>query len=172
MLENSLDHHLVAPEPAPLYMGELPRDWSEVPARVVFNLCGVYPWGEPFGRVVLALPMLDALDSDLMPSREDIERFVDVAHLYASSEPTYWHCHAGLNRSGLVVATYLHRHRGMRIGDAIERLRTARSPMVLCNSTFEGRLREWYGDPDEQDYEPFDMERWIVERTGGKTDWK
>lgn len=172
MLETSLDHTLVHESPAPLYMGELPRDWAEIPTRVVMNLCGVYPWGEPFGRVVLALPMLDALDEGLMPSRKDIERFVDAAHSYAESEPTYWHCHAGLNRSGLAVATYLHRHRGMRISDILDKLRGARSPMVLCNSTFEGRLREWYGDADEQDFEPFDMERWVQERTGGKSDWR
>lgn len=172
MLEAALDHHLVSPDPAPLFMGELPRDWSEIPARVVMNLCGVYPWGEPFGRVVLAMPMLDALDAGLMPGRADVERYVDAAHGYAQSEPTYWHCHAGLNRSGLVVATYLHRHRGMRISAAIDHMRGVRSPMVLCNSTFEKRLREWYGDDDEQEFKPFDMEKWILERTGGRTDWK
>lgn len=171
MLDASLDHNLVSSDPAPLYMGELPRDWSEIPARVVFNLCGVYPWGEPFGRVVLALPMLDALDQGLMPSRADLERFVDAAHGFAQVEPTYWHCHAGLNRSGLAVAVYLHRHRGMRISDVINHLRAARSPMVLCNSTFEGKLREWYGAPDEQQFQPFDMERWFQERTGGKKEW-
>lgn len=172
MLETSLDYNLVSEEPVPMWMGELPRDWAEIPARVVFNLCGVYPWGEPFGRVVLALPMLDALDPSLMPARQDLERFVDAAHAYAANEPTYWHCHAGLNRSGLAVATYLHRHRGMKIGDVIQRLRGARSPMVLCNSTFEARLREWYGGPDEQEFEPFDMDKWIRERTGGRSDWK
>ena len=119
MLETSLDYNLVSEDPVPVLMGELPRDWAEIPARVVFNMCGVYPWGEPFGRVVLALPMLDALDPTLMPTRSDIERFVDAAHAYAASEPTYWHCHAGLNRSGLAVATYLHRHRGLRISDAM-----------------------------------------------------
>ncbi len=172
MLQSTLDHHLVSSTPAPLYMGELPRDWSEVPARAVFNLCGVYPWGEPFGRVVFSLPMLDALDEGLMPDRAQIERFVDCARAYAEEEPTYWHCHAGLNRSGLVVATYLHRHRGLRISEAIRTLREVRSPMVLCNATFEARLREWYGERDEQDFEPFDMERWIVERTGGRDDWR
>ncbi len=171
MLESNLDYHVVSPEPAPLYMGELPRDWAEIPARVVVNLCGVYPWGEPFGRVVLSLPMLDALDSALMPTRQDIERFGDAAHGYAANEPTYWHCHAGLNRSGLAIASYMHRYRGMRISEVIAQLRGVRNTMVLCNSTFEGRLREWYGDADEQDFEPFDMEKWILERTGGKKDW-
>ena len=171
MLQTQLDHHLISSSPAPLFIGELPRDWSEIPARVVVNLCGAYPWGEPFGRVVFSLPMLDALDASLMPGREQLERFVDAVHAYAAEEPTYWHCHAGLNRSGITVALYLHRHRGMRISEAIESLRTTRSPMVLCNSTFEGSLRTWYGGPDEQEYETFDIESWMVEREGARTDY-
>ena len=172
MLSETLDHSLVSDDPAPLFMGELPREWADIPARAVFNLCGVYPWGEPFGRVVMALPMLDALESSLMPTRDQLERFLDAAHAYASNEPTYWHCHAGLNRSGLAVAAYLHRHRGLRIGDAIRQMRTARNPMVLCNTTFERTLREWYGAPDEQEFEPFDLEHYMSQRTGGRSDWR
>ena len=171
-LDTTLDFTLVSEDPVPLFMGELPREWTDIPARVVVNLCGVFPWGDPFGRIVMTLPMLDALEDRLMPSREEIERFVDGLHAWASNEPTYWHCHAGLNRSGIAVATYLHRHRGMRISDAIEHLRARRSPMVLCNSTFERCLRAWYGAPDEQDFTPFDLSFYVAERTGGRQDWK
>ena len=48
-----LDHHLVHGHPHPLYMGELPGAWEQVPAPVVVNLCGVYPHGDPEGRLVL-----------------------------------------------------------------------------------------------------------------------
>lgn len=135
-------------------MGALPESWEDVPARVVINLCGIFPLGNSHRRIVYTLPMLDVADPVLMPERSVIESFVDAVHAYADHEPTYWHCHAGLNRSGLAVAAYLHRHRGTPIGTAIRHLRTTRSRMVLCNPLFERRLREWYGTPDEQDCEP------------------
>lgn len=166
MHQGPLDCHEVSSAPAPLFMGELPRRYEEIPARVVLNLCGIFPGGEPWGRVVLGLPMLDALEPDLLPTRATVERFLQAAHPWASEQPTYWHCHAGLNRSGLMVAAYLHRYRGMRISAAIAHLRDARSPMVLCNSLFEGTLRQWYGGPDEQAFEPFSVERYLAETAG------
>ena len=172
MAYDDLDYHLVSSDPAPLYMGELPRSYEEQPARAVMNLCGAYPPGQAFGHVVHTMALLDVLDEAFAPARKQLEQFLDAAHLYAAHEPTYWHCHAGLNRSGLAVAAYLHRHRGLRISDAIERLRTRRTPMVLCNSRFEGMLRTWYGDDDEQDFEEVDMEAFLSHRTGGRGDWR
>lgn len=133
-----------------MFMGALPSLWEEVPARIVVNLCGIFPLGPVSGRLIYALPLLDLADEAAVPDRRVVEAFLDGVHAYASSEPSYWHCHAGLNRSGFVVAAYLHRHRGLRIGDAIASLRERRSPMVLCNPLFEARLREWYGGSDEQ----------------------
>lgn len=134
-----------------MYMGALPSTWDDIPARVVVNLCGIFPLGAADGRLIYALPLLDLAEEAAVPDRHVVEAFVDGIHAYAQAEATYWHCHAGLNRSGFVVAAYLHRHRGMRIGDAIASLRSKRSPMVLCNTLFEARLREWYGDDDEQE---------------------
>jgi hypothetical protein len=145
-----LDHHLICDDPAPLFMGALPDTWEHVPARVVVNLCGMFPDGSARRRIVHALPLVDVADLAAVPPKERLESFVDAIHAYAAHEPTYWHCHAGLNRSGLVVALYLHRHRGYRISDAIDTMRTRRSPLVLCNPVFEQRLRDWYGDPDER----------------------
>jgi hypothetical protein len=168
LLYDELDFHLVSEEPSPLYMGELPRRWEEVPTRVVVNLCGVFPVGEPYGRIVHGMALLDVLDPDLVPERATFEAFLDAVHVYAASEPTYWHCHAGLNRSGLAVAAYLHRYRGLRISDAIGRLRAARTPMVLCNSVFERTLREWYGEDDEQDFDVVSLDTWLAEHGGGR----
>lgn len=161
-----LDYHLVHDAPTPLFMGELPRRLADAPARVVVNLCGVVPPDPALGRIVLTFGMLDALDPELLPPRDLLEHFVDAAHAFADRVPTYWHCHAGINRSGLAVATYLHRHRGMRISEAISQLRTRRTPMVLCNNVFEEHLRGWYGDEDEQDFEPFALQDYLVERLG------
>lgn len=166
MYHERIDHHLVSSDPAPLYMGELPRRYDEIPTHVVLNLCGVYPAGEPWGRIVLSMPMLDVIDPSLLPARQTIERFLHTAHVYAAEQPTYWHCHAGLNRSGLAVAAYLHLYRGLRISQAIQHIRASRSPMVLCNSFFEKTLREWYGTPDEQAFEPFSLEKYLAEREG------
>jgi hypothetical protein len=162
--QKALDHHLVHESPAPLYMGELPGTWDDVPARAVVNLCGAFPSGDARGRAIFCLPMLDALDSELLPERDLFERFLESVHAYARSEPTYWHCHAGINRSGMSVAAYLHIHRGLKISDAIGVLRERRSKIVLCNGTFEETLRKWYGGPDEQAFEPVAMETYLIGR--------
>lgn len=161
-----LDFHQVHAGPHPIYLGELPRVWDEIPAAVVLNLCGVYPSGDPGGRLVLGLPMLDVLDRSVAPSRAELERFVDSAHELVVRGPSYWHCHAGINRSSFALAAYLHLHHGMRISNAIQQLRDRRIPMVLCNHVFEGLLREWYGGPDEQEFQRFDLTTYLRERQG------
>lgn len=150
-------------------MGELPGSWDMVPAPVVANLCGVYPSGDPGGRLVFGLPLVDVLDRSLSPTRATLERFLAQVHEEAEHQPTYWHCHAGLNRSGLAVAAYLHLYLDHRISDAIAHLRATRSEMVLCNHLFEGLLREWYGGPDEQAFQRFDLAAYLREREGRRT---
>ena len=126
--------------------------WKNITA-VIFDMDGLLVDTEPLHYEATNL-VLEEYGKVLTPQVN--ERFIGLG------DETFWPA----------VATYLHRHRGMRISDVIDTLRGVRSPMVLCNSTFETRLREWYGEPDELDFEPFDMEKWIVERTGGRSDWK
>lgn len=170
MAAHDLDHHLVSAEPVPLYMGALPYAYHQSPARVVLNLCGVHPPGQSFGRVVHTLGLLDTQDEEHAPTRQGLERFLAAAHLYAADTPTYWHCHAGLNRSGFAVAAYLHLYRGLPIGEAIDHLRAVRSAFVLCNARFETLLREWYGTEAEQQFEPIGMAAYLAARTGGRSD--
>jgi protein-tyrosine phosphatase len=165
-VDDDLDHHLVHEVPQPLFMGELPSSWDLIPAPVVVNLCGVYPHGDPGGRQVLGLPLLDVLDRALSPPRADLERFLATVHDAVGDRASYWHCHAGLNRSGLAVAAYLHLYRGVRIGEAIVGLRERRSGLVLCNHVFEGLLREWYGEEDEQEFQRVGVATWLRERNG------
>lgn len=127
---------------------------------------GVYPQGDPQGRLVFGMPLVDVLDRSLSPTRVRLEGFLAGVHAEASEQPSYWHCHAGLNRSGLALAAYLHLYRGFRISDAIALLRRERSEMVLCNHLFEGLLREWYGDADEQAFQRFDLAAYLRERQG------
>jgi protein-tyrosine phosphatase len=169
-VEDFLDHHLVHDAPSNLFMGELPARWSDIPTPVVVNLCGVYPKGDPEGRMVLGLPMLDILDRSMVPERAELERFLATVHTLAEEQPSYWHCHAGINRSGFAISAYLHLYRGMPISRAIASLREARSEMVLCNHLFEGLLREWYGGPDEQEFQRFDLQTYLKERRGRRDD--
>jgi len=163
---DELDFHLISDDPAPLFMGELPRYYAQVPAQVMINMCGMSPSGPPYGSVLLGFPMLDTLKVAMLPEQERLERFLSAAHEQAAHVPTYWHCHAGINRSGLAVAAYLHKYRGYAISDAIRTLRERRTAMVLCNRLFERTLREWYGRPDEQEFVPVDIEQYLRERVG------
>ncbi len=145
-------------------MGEMPRYWEEIPARVVVNLAGAFPAGDSEGRLVLSMGLRDAPREDALPARVDLERFLDGVQPWAATEPSYWHCHAGINRSGLALAAWLHLHRGYAISEAIALLREQRSGIVLCNNAFERALRQWYGGPDEQAFQPFTLEVYLQER--------
>lgn len=136
----------------------------------MLNLCGVYPTGDPDGRKVLGLPMLDVLDRSVAPTRAELERFLHAAHELVAHQPSYWHCHAGINRSSFALAAYLHLFHGIRISEVIEQLRARRVAMVLCNHVFEGLLREWYGQPDEQEFQRFDLTTYLRERSGLRKD--
>jgi hypothetical protein len=50
------------------------------------------------------------------------------------------HCQAGLNRSSLVVASVLMQHYDMSAREAIDLIRSQRSPVCLCNEDFEKYL--------------------------------
>ncbi len=148
--------------PHRIFLGGLPPRWEDVPARVVINMCGVWPRGEPYGRVCFAMPLVDAMDPEVVPSQLAVERFLAAIHLYASEHDTYWHCHAGINRSSFVLAAYLHLYRSLRISAAIAQLRERRSSLVLCNHEFEGALRGWYGGPDELEFERTPVREWLA----------
>ena len=55
------------------------------------------------------------------------------------------HCQVGLNRSPLLVALMLIRHRGMLPEEAIALLRAKRDPQVLFNQHFEAFLHDHRG---------------------------
>jgi hypothetical protein len=51
-------------------------------------------------------------------------------------------------------------------------MREVRTPLVLCNAHFESLLRTWYGEADEQDFTPVDVEAYLRERTGRRGGWR
>lgn len=140
-----MDFHLVSDVPAPMYVGGFPRDYGDVPARVIVNLSGMYRSFSPHQCVLFSYPFHDSVEAADLPVRRDVERLLASIDVFAASEPSFWHCAAGYNRSGFVAAAYLHLYRELPVTTAIALLRQKRSPMVLCNSLFEGTLLNWYG---------------------------
>lgn len=74
-------------------------------------------------------------DDDYLPPLKRLEHIVDIAHDFASKGKTLIHCHAGLNRSGLVTALVLIRQ-GMTPAEAIKLIRHRRWHQALNNETF------------------------------------
>lgn len=109
------------------------------------HVVSLYPWESYTLRHELAsqtvLKMYDSVEQGFAQV-DALARWVNVLR---ETGPVLVHCQAGLNRSGLVVARAL-----LLAGDAangktaIELLRAARSPAVLCNPAFE----KWIIDHD------------------------
>lgn len=78
---------------------------------------------------------------------------LDIAEWAASrvlSGPTLIHCQAGLNRSGLIGALVLMLN-GRTPTEAIDLIRTKRSPACLCNEAFVRYLHETWGSSPDKD---------------------
>jgi protein-tyrosine phosphatase len=97
-------------------------------------------------------PMRDSMNPALLPTREELVAFLRSVHPAVSQHASYWHCHAGQNRSAFGLAAYLHLFRGMTLSDAIEQMRQRRGDRILCNPLFEATLRGWFGTPAEQTF--------------------
>lgn len=112
------------------------------------KVVSLYPWekytlGDNTERV--EVKMYDAEEGvDL----DDLERASEAVLEGLEKGKTLVHCQAGLNRSGLVSA-YTMMKLGYRAEDAIQLLRDARSPLVLCNETFEKQLLDIQEKIDE-----------------------
>lgn len=70
---------------------------------------------------------------------ETVNEVARLAHEFMYQGKTLIHCQAGLNRSNLIAASVLIKD-GYTPRYAIEVLREKRSPLVLCNRTFEDWL--------------------------------
>ena len=96
----------------------------------------LYPWEQydlPEGCVRQEVKMYDSLDQ-ATDQVEDLSS--DCAQLVRDGKTVLIHCQAGLNRSGLLTAATLVKL-GFTPANAIARLRAGRSPLVLCNESFE-----------------------------------
>ena len=105
------------------------------------KVVSLYPWerlalGPQTERV--EIKMYDSLSG---VDWNDLDKAIAEVQTGVEKGKTLVHCQAGLNRSNLVAAGYL-MSTGMRAEEAIALLREKRSPLVLCNETFEKQLYE------------------------------
>jgi hypothetical protein len=117
-----------------LWQGGYPGSWLhdfEAVVNMTPDLCPEIPG---FTGVYVQHAMNDV---DELPDMDALGSIVDfVVSSVGAGRKTLVHCHAGLNRSGLVVALALVKM-GRKPVDAIALQRSARDSFVLCNRTFE-----------------------------------
>lgn len=109
----------------------LPRDFKYV--------VSLYPWEKyklPRETARLEFKLYDSAD---MPEAAELYNIARIINAFCDSGQTLVHCQAGLNRSGLLAGLALVL-KGYTPEDAIAKLRESRSPVVLCNQTFENWL--------------------------------
>jgi hypothetical protein len=82
---------------------------------------------------------VEMYDAGEMPEIDQLHELADQVNTFLADGKTLVHCQAGLNRSNLVAALALIKQ-GRAPADAIALLRSRRSPVVLCNETFEAWL--------------------------------
>lgn len=106
------------------------------------RVLSLYPW-ERYELGLLQKRIEVKLYDAGLPAEETI---FDCASLVANWRrrglSVLVHCQAGLNRSSLIMGTYLVKHCRLSGQHAIDVLRAKRSPAVLCNLEFESWLRD------------------------------
>jgi Dual specificity phosphatase, catalytic domain len=99
----------------------------------------LYPWEKyTLGSETERLEAV-MYDAGSMPNIHALHAAADQVVAWVAEGKTLVHCQAGLNRSGLVAALALTKM-GHSAREAIDLLREKRSPVVLCNATFEAWL--------------------------------
>ena len=81
-------------------------------------------------------PLQDLLLRGIEPVLVTIHDKVSVGH------PTLVHCHAGKDRTGLVLVAYLVRYHGLDVNEAIARVRAVR-PIAMSTPGYEATARRF-----------------------------
>lgn len=109
--------------------------------KFIKHVVSLYPWEhyeiEHQISSMLVVLMYDSEDQDFSLI-DSIARWVNGCR---QDGPVLVYCQAGLNRSSLVAVRALCME-GMNSSDAIDLLRSRRSPACLCNPAFERWLRQ------------------------------
>ena len=89
---------------------------------------------------VFLFPFLDIEHEKEIPSAESISDFIEVARIYTQRGPTFWHCHAGINRSAFMLALYIWMETERTMEESIGLIRSRRDVRCLNNKVFESYL--------------------------------
>jgi Dual specificity phosphatase, catalytic domain len=117
-----------------LILGAHPADTMPPNVDAIANVDSFRFYDVPDGVVYLHFAYRDA---NVIPDATDLRIAASFLNdLRAGGKTVFIHCRLGLNRSGLLTGLVLI-DEGYRAKDAIEMMRTLRSPYVLENETFE-----------------------------------
>jgi hypothetical protein len=103
------------------------------------HVVSLYPWERYAIGPDTRLHEYEMYDATEVPDETLLIGIADDVNRYLIEGKTLVHCQAGLNRSNLVAALALIRG-GRPPAAAVALLRSKRSPVVLCNQTFESWL--------------------------------
>lgn len=105
-------------------------------------ILNLYPWAKYVVPDDVTYEEVELYDSADLPDKAQIDTLaLGVGLAVKVGIKVLVHCQAGLNRSSLVVARALMLGWDMTADQAIDHVRGSRSPVCLCNETFENWLR-------------------------------
>lgn len=113
-------------------MGGKPSQAVPSGFRYVVNLSGRFEYEIGRDTIVVHCGMHD---NERLPDIDVLDAMADIVNTLRRLGATLVHCHAGLNRSGLVCARALMRG-GHSAHAAIAKVRAARGEFALCNDHF------------------------------------
>ncbi|GMI05783.1 hypothetical protein TrRE_jg10107 [Triparma retinervis] len=88
-------------------------------------------------------PAEDEEEYPMLPLHwERFNSFIEDALKVDPNAKILVHCHAGLNRSGVLAAAHLMTNEKIPVIDAVKRLRRVRGNLALCNEGFQRQLIE------------------------------
>lgn len=136
-----LDYNLIRSSPTKIYLGEMPdEEFKTLPSnvKVLINLSH-HSHQKNYSHTILHFPLMDCDNDYFCPKPQEMYRFLEAAHIYTQTQDTYWHCQAGMNRSALMLAAYLHVYDDSfdSMKQVIQHLRSMRGDFILNNQAFE-----------------------------------
>lgn len=115
------------------------RDGLVLPTNIK-HLVSLYPWESYTVNHELHSSLEVVMYDSLGQSLDQVDAIAEWVKVCVADAPTLVHCQAGLNRSSLVAGTAL-KKLGFSGEEAVEMLRSRRSPACLCNPTFAVAVR-------------------------------
>lgn len=113
-----------------------------LPAHIDY-VVSLYPWEKYTIRHDAERHEVTMYDSVDMEHPDLLNEVADRVNAYRKAGTVLVHCQAGLNRSSLIAGLALIRNGDVKDGkEAIELLRSKRSPACLCNPAFHDYLME------------------------------